>query len=636
MARDQRAKAPERFTNVSSENWAAIQERFSPAESPEANERLRPRTVRQTVSGRFAALRAANPQWTPAQLAEEILEGIFRGAEKLKAHLAAKGFDDRRAVIKLAHLFNVAVAFALEPVRAAGDYLSFYQEETPKRKAFGDVRGALHQPSDDSAAIQITGFSVGEDGVPNYNGLLVCKQAGEGKDDSWAFLYCHKEGQMFQLADPNAKLRGKLLTDWIGFASRGGSSKKADVSPKQLVRGRVFVSEKNPPTVLPLSFGSRQGREYLWHFDRGLCSKSEWVLGNGRLLRIMPPGRPGAADFYLTITLEREAPPLAEFAAEKMIGVDRGEAVPAAYAVIDREGKFLLGGKIAEPYRDQQRKFNETKRELQRTKGGYTSWLRSKERNRARALGGEVSRELLALAAEHKAPIVLENLNSSLATRGGKGTMMSQMEYDRMLTTLEQKFAEAGLYALPSAPKFRKGDNGFIKLVGPAYTSSTCSACGHVHSSEFYERLADTLASDGNSQWQVTLADGRKRDLPKEYIYWLKGKGEQTKQTQERIMELLNGRPVSKLSKTNRKTLVSLLKHSWLPHRPNQADFHCICCDHRINADVQGALNIARKFLFRAERGKKTAESSEAERGKMMGEWQAWYQKKLETVWKKA
>ena len=260
-AKEQSAKTPVRFANLSSEDWTAIQERFSPATPNEANEKLRPRTARQTVSRRFAALRKANPQWSPAQLSEEILAGIFRCAEKLKTHLVAKGFDDRRAVIKLANLYNVAVALALEPVRAAGDYVSFYQEEAPKRKAFGDVRGGLHQPSDDSAAIQITGFSVGEDGTPNYNGLLVCKQADDRKEDSWVFLYCHQEGQAFQLADPNAKPRGKLLTDWIGFASRGGSRKKAQASVKQLVRGQVWVSEKTPPTVLPLAFGSRQGRE---------------------------------------------------------------------------------------------------------------------------------------------------------------------------------------------------------------------------------------------------------------------------------------------------------------------------------------------------------------------------------------
>jgi hypothetical protein len=51
-------------------------------------------------------------------------------------------------------------------------------------------------------------------------------------------------------------------------------------------------------------------------------------------------------------------------------------------------------------------------------------------------LGGEVTRKLLSLAAKHRASLVLENLNSSLATRGGKNTMMSQMQYERVFTAL--------------------------------------------------------------------------------------------------------------------------------------------------------------------------------------------------------
>jgi len=634
-ARDQAGNATNRFANVKPEVWQAIEERFKPPAKDEVEIEARPRsrTASQTVARRLAALVKANPNWTPDQLAVEILAGIFRAADKLQKHLAATEYTDHRATIKLANLFNAAVVFAREPFRASGDYVASYGADMARQKAFGDLRGALHQPSDESSAIQITGFSVNEDGSPNYNGLLVCKPEADGKD-SWAFLYCHQEGQTFQLADEKAKLRGKKLSEWTGFASRGGSRKKAEASAKQLVKGRVWVSEKKPPTVLPLAFGTRMGREYLWHFDRNLRTKSAWVLGNGRLLRVMPPARPDLAEFYLTITMEREAPPVASVVANKLIGIDRGEAVPAAYAVVDSEGRLLDSGRIAEKYREEQRAFNKSKRELQSERGGYTRTLRSKERNRARALGGEVTRRLLSLAAEHRAPLVLENLNSSLATRGGKNTMMSQMQYERVFTALEQKLAEAGLYSLPSAPKYRKGDNAFIKLVGPAYTSQTCSACGHVHSSEFYDQLTDTLAPCGDKQWRVTV-EGKPRILPESYTYWLRGKGDQTRNTNERIVELLKDRPISKLTKTDRKSLVSLVKNRWMQYRPTQADFQCVVCGHKMNADEQGALNIARKFLFALGRGKKSGEMTEAERRKVRGEWEKWYKEKLGTVWRK-
>lgn len=630
-AREQAAAAPQRFAPLTPEAWAATRERFAPQQKAEGEAKAR--TANQTVCRRFTALTQSNPAWTPQQVAEEILAGIFRATDKLKNHLVATKHSDRRAVIKLANLFNVAVVFAREPFRASGDYVASYAADTARQKAFGDLRGALHQPSDESSAIQITGFSVDEDGSPNYNGVLVCKTGADGKD-SWAFLYCHTEGQTFQLASDQAKLRGKILTEWTGFGSRGGSRKKAEASEKELVKSRVWVSERKPPTVLPLAFGARLGREYFWHFDRNLRTKTGWVLGNGRLLRVMPPGRSDLAEFYLTITMERQAPPVAKVTVDKLIGIDRGEAVPAAFAVIDGEGRLLESGRIAENYREQQRAFNEHKRQRQSERGGYTGDLRNKERNRARALGGEVTRKLLSLAAVHRAPLVLENLNSSLATRGGKNTMMSQMQYERVFTALEQKLTEAGLYALPSAPKFRKGDNVFIKLVGPAYTSATCSACGHVHSSEFYDALTDTLAPVGNGQWQVTV-NGSPRILPESYTYWLRGKGEQTKNTNERILELLKDRPLAKLSKTDRKLLVSLLKNRWQPYRAKQAEFRCVACGHEMNADEQGALNIARKFLFVSGRAKKSGEMTEAERRKVRADWEKWYKEKVATVWKK-
>jgi hypothetical protein len=210
---------------------------------------------------------------------------------------------------------------------------------------------------------------------------------------------------------------------------------------------------------------------------------------------------------------------------------------------------------------------------------------------------------------------------------------MSQMQYTRVFTSVEQRLAEAGLCELPHQPRFRKWDNGFLKLVGPAYTSSTCSACGHVHSSEFYKKLSETIENNGQGEWHVTLENGSKRILPATYSYWIRGKGVKTANTDERLREILNGRPVPALSKSNRAALISLLKNRWLPYRPEQAQFQCIACGHRMNADLQGALNIARKHLFRIECGIRVKEEGEAVRRGHLARWENWYKEKLMTSW---
>jgi len=106
------------------------------------------------------------------------------------------------------------------------------------------------------------------------------------------------------------------------------------------------------------------------------------------------------------------------------------------------------------------------------------------------------------------------------------------------------------------------------------------------------------------------------------------GKGEQTRNTNERILEILKGRPTSKLSKTDRISLVRHLKNSWLNFRPKQAEFQCVVFGHAINADEQAALNIARKFLFEPAHPTKKVERDRR------AKWELWYRGKLATVWK--
>jgi hypothetical protein len=669
IARRLAKDSTKRFAKISPEHWNAVLERFFPPETEASETRRRPRTIKQMTAERLHYLRTHNSDWKPDAISDEVLAGLFRLAGKLEKHLKHNSPHDRRAVIKLANVLNVAAVFSLEPLRAAGDYVACFEADEPRRKAFADVRGALTQPGDDTAAIEITGFSLSSNS-PQYCGLLACREIKTDFDE-WAFFYALGGQDLKIFAKPPAKPpRQYQPTNWRGFATQG----KDD--DKEIVRGTVWLPVENskikPALALPLCFGTRQGREYFWHFDRDLRTRSEWTPLNARLLRVMPQEKPQLGEFYVTITFQRLAPPVTDVATKKLVGVDRGEAVPASYAVVDAQGRFLANPKrlaefsnylsqlegwekqnlslpecernksgkpawksqpedgfgfIAPEYREQQREFNDKKRELQRTKGGYTRWLRAKERNRARALGGQVARDLLALSASHQAPLVFESLDSRLATRGGRGTMMRQMQYTRVFSSVTQKLAEAGLFDLKS----KKWNNAFVHKVGPAYTSATCSSCGQVHSTPLYEKIAATLQESGQD-WQVTLPNGESRQLPREYTYWVRGKGEQTANTDERIRELLN-KPFAELSKTNHNALISLLKNRWLPFRPDQATFRCLACGHSINADIQGALNIARKHLFRVSRAKKAEEDSEAARRKVMGEWEAWYRQKLATVW---
>ena len=660
------------FKNASGEEWNQIRERFSwnlINEDPS----LKPRNAKQIISHRLTWLEENNPNWTPVKFTKEIISGAFRSLDKITLHLEKCDYSDRQAIVKYQSLCNVCSVFSIEPLRIRGEYKDYYIKDTPRRNAFGEARGAMHQASDDTASIPISGFSL-SGSSPQYGGMLAYRIEDENKH-RWVFLY-KRTGQNLKLLQPNKTVKppkGYQKTDLTGFAKEGASDKA------KILRGEVWVptEEDKKPEELALHFGSRQGREYFWHFERGLASKDEWMLGgDARILRIMPPGNQLEANFFLTLTFTRQAPPpVNELPSSNLIGIDRGEKIPAAYAITNSKGKWLVDekryhdfnkqlqkwndsfsswfknqrgnkppllhweakesdgfGVISPEYLSQQESFNYFKRELQQIKGGYTKTLRSKERNRAKALGGEVTRELLHLANEHKAPLVLEKLSGGISTRGGKGVIMSRMQYERILVGLEQRLAETGLYDLPTQPKFRKIDNRFLKLTRPHWTSLTCSKCGQVHANDYYESIALALEKKG-VDWIVTLPDKSTRVLPKTYEYYSRSFGMKTRKVDERISEILGKKTAETLSATARKTLVSNLRSYWLPYRPTQASFQCVACGHQANADLQAALNIARKFIYEIETKSKGKGDSEKDRKSGMSKWEKWYKERVASNW---
>ncbi|HEY1171977.1 MAG TPA: hypothetical protein VGH19_11450 [Verrucomicrobiae bacterium] len=614
------------FPSVSDSVWLSILDRFSP---PIETSSITPL---KTLTLRLHTLARLHPDWSPQAIVAEVFRGVACSVAKLLRHLESRKYSDRQAVIKLLNLVNNSVKLALEPLRLSGDYVSFFRADVPRRQGFGAVRGALHEAGDENAILPVLGFSLMDNGTVRYRAALGMRR--EGGHDEWAFILSHPRGKPIVLAEAHKSVRGRVITGWTGFATTGGSRKKALFRPKALVRKPVWSDVDHPPLVLPLEFGKRQGREYLWHFDRSLKNTDYWTFTNARLIRILPSGSRSRAEYFLTVTMQRETPPVAQPLPDKLIGVDRGEATPAAYALLTRQGKVLAAGKIAEEYREQQRRFDEQKRVLQSTKGGYHRSLKTKERNRALSLSGEVTRHLLHLASEHCAPLVLERLGSGLATRGGSGTRMSHMQYERILTSIEQKLAEAGCYEMPGSAKFRKNQNHFLWLVGPAYTSSTCSACGHVHSREFYETLAHSLSRDSEGYWCVTLPEaGGTRRLPVDYAYYVRGQGLKTRAVDDRLAELLKGREVKSLPAAQFKMLANLLMKAWLPFRPKQAVFICLACGTQADADVQGAINIARKSLFALEYPKLPDEADDARRKKMAGLWSSWYRQRTLAGW---
>lgn len=623
-------KSIPRFAKLTDEEWAAVLDRFpAPSEDGEG-----PRDKVRLITGRrLHAILRDKPKIGREELAREIVAGLFRSADKLTNHLSRNTTKDRMAVAKLLNCYNTAAIFALEPLRLRSDYAKLFNEDTPRRNAYGEARGALHDASDTSEAIEIAGFSLGGDGKSvQYGGCLAMRNLGTG--DEWAFLWDAEAQCGMQLLSKEAENTRRTITEWTAFATQGGSKKKAFASEKGVRRSSLWV--KKQPLALPLQMGKRQGREYLWHSRLGLKDKDGWTLANARVIRICPSGRKDLADFYVVIALQRDLPHMAEPKLSKIIGVDRGEAIPAAYAILDAKGRVLERKALCEEFREQQLKFAKEKSELQSRYGGYSRWLKAKERNRAKGLVGQVTRELLSLAAGHKAPLVFERLNSALSTRGASGQPMSIMQYENVLSAVEQRMAEAACYKVPNNKDYRAKRRGFIWFVNPMHTSATCSKCGLVHSRRFYERLCSSLSQDKAGKWVVEL-DGKKVPLGKTYEYWNPSKRtlEQV-DTAKHLALIIGDKPLEKVSKSARERIGAVVRGTldYRPRRKERADrstFICQRCGHKDDADLQAAVNIARKSLFIAESPKADKSDTLKVSETIEMKWQAWCESKCKS-----
>jgi hypothetical protein len=282
------------------------------------------------------------------------------------------------------------------------------------------------------------------------------------------------------------------------------------------------------------------------------------------------------------------------------------------------------------------------KAESQRQFATWSGELRKKEREIARALTGKVVRTILAVGSQQPTTFVLEQLTSGIPTRGGKGSRMSERQYERILSTLEFRLNEAGLYRQPKDE--RKSGSYHLRFIGPHFTSQTCCRCGLVHDAKFYREITASLFSPTKGKWRIR-SKSIERELKTEYTVWSRRYGERTLQTDEELSELLNGRSAAQVLEPNRDgkvttsgiRLVSIVEKC-LPYRAEQHIFRCLAGCDPIHADVQAALNIARKFVFSQDptRKKRAAKKEDVDENEEVSsyrdDWEAWYKNSL-PIW---
>lgn len=546
--------------------------------------------------------------------------------------------EDAQSKAALTDWLRARASFVLEGLKEM-DEKEFTACELKLQKWYGDLRGNPFAVEAENRVVDIGGFSIGSDGHSiQYRTVFAWKHLENGRHEFYLLMNYGKEGRLkfTDGTDPN-------IGKWQGLLYAGGKAKIVDLT---------FDPDDEQLIILPLAFGTRQGREFIWNdllsLEAGLLK-----LANGRVIeKTVYNRKTGRAEpaLYVALTFERREviDPL-NIKPVNYIGVDRGENIPAVIALTDPEGcplprfKDSSGNathllRIREKDKEKQRMIQSAKEVEQRRAGGYSRKYASKARNLADDMVRNAARDLFYHAVTNDAMLVFEDLARGFG-RQGKKTFMSERQYTKMEDWLVAKLAYEGLWTRSGQLRANQNHTYLAKTIAQ-YTSKTCSSCGFVITTADYDKMLDDIKKTAKG-WATAL-NGKELKVEGQITYYNRYKRQNV--TKDISVELdrlweeeSENSEIHNWTKKRRDEALSLLKKQF-SHRPVQEKFICLDCGFETHADEQAALNIARSWLFLKSKEYKKYQSGKKagnnEKRAFVEAWQAFYRKKLKEVWK--
>ena len=407
------------------------------------------------------------------------------------------------------------------------------------------------------------------------------------------------------------KEHGKSAGTLRFVKTTGGSRKRTARKPKKIeyVFGEFDVNAAGTPLFLPLHFGKSHSRRYLFNKNWGLFSDTPKVfLNNGRLKRTKRnPGDKWTYFFDITLSADEKVFGLSEFRkgifrkAKAVIGIDRGEVNPIAYAVVKLKDGTVIGdgGTLGrKEYIDKLKEYDAKRRKQQAAGRIVSKNLRAKiSRLQKTTLETAVS-EIISLAAKHRAAIVIENLGGRFA--GQERSLIPKKTYKRVEELLSAGLNFGGLLRIDNRPGSTFKYYGALVLVSPGGTSQTCPDCGVRWASQPprdpkgpYVALSDVLKYSLAAKYKnIEVArgkmgfQGKSFSLNPEWMTYSRTSPAGEKITLNDLGKALIGK---------NKEVVERLLVGALRHRPDRDTFVCHACGFKGDADKAAAVNIARR-----------------------------------------
>ena len=208
--------------------------------------------------------------------------------------------------------------------------------------------------------------------------------------------------------------------------------------------GEIFTSNSSTAILVPLELG-RNG------WQKGFIDRAL----NGQIGVKTAYLRREAGEYFLHIAFECPCPD--EYEPQAFLGVDRGVFYTMAYGVVDRQGRILLMDHNEDGFRDHNITIGKRIQDMQRR--GERPTYRDYQRQEREAILHRLVNQLLDVAQEYQAKIVMEDLNIQIKGKFYKSA------WRKFYKITEYKARLAGV------PIWKEG-------IWAAYSSQYCIHCG--------------------------------------------------------------------------------------------------------------------------------------------------------------
>lgn len=249
---------------------------------------------------------------------------------------------------------------------------------------------------------------------------------------------------------------------------RSNSGEKMWVAPLLQERedGKTGALPPNAQSIRPdnWSYSEHQGR----HLSQKKRESLPIELGRWHMHRFFREGTPKSSKvhviddgIYIYYSFAFEDPEGGYEEGNPVMGIDRGEAITAAYSVIDVDGSVIEEGSSASE--DLREKLKEIDQRIAATqeRGEHPGKLWGKRRNLVQDALHRISNQIIETANRYGAAIVFEDLEN---LSGPNNPRMKRRQYDRLAEYVRYKAEEEGLWGEVEVPA--------------SGTSLTCAECG--------------------------------------------------------------------------------------------------------------------------------------------------------------